>query len=103
MTIKPFRRIRTDREDIKQLQDATAETFKTVVSREVLDGQLISGLSLVSGSLQRVEHKLGRAPRGYIVTSRSANSVVWDSESTLPSKYLELNVSANVTLSLWVF
>lgn len=105
MALKAFRRVRTDREDVKQLQDAVANTFQTILGRQIIDGLLLEDVELVTGSIQTVEHKLGRKLAGYIVVKRDAEATVWDSQaaSTLPEKTLSLNVSANVTVSLWVF
>lgn len=105
MAIKSFRRVRTDREDVKQLQDAAAATLQNIVNKEILDGRLIEDIALVSGSVQTVEHKLNRELKGYIVVKKSANATVWDSQGSndLSAKTLHLNVSSNVTVSLWVF
>lgn len=105
MALKAFRRIRTDREDVKQLQDAVAASLQQVVNKEILDGRLIEDVALVTGSVQSVDHKLDRELKGYIVVKQSASAIVWDSQGSndLSAKTLHLNVSANVTVSLWVF
>ena len=50
-----------------------------------------------------VEHKLGRAWRGYVVTAASAQVDVWDLDSSDESKFLSLGASGSATITLWVF
>ena len=103
--IPNLRRIRTTDDNIRQLQDAADEIFKVIVNKEILDGQLLSGVELVTGSLNRISHKLGRKLVGYLVTSMNANTNVWDSQTdnVTPGLTLDLNCGANVTINLWVF
>lgn len=103
MAVKSFRRVRTEDGDIKQLQDAVANTLQTITQREILDGVLLTDIYVATGAARDIEHKLGRKPRGYVVVKRDAESEIWDSESDLPNSFLSLNSSANVTISLWVF
>lgn len=101
--IAPFRRVRSQDDVVRQLQDAVGAVFQDVVSREILDGQVIEGVQITTGTPYAVSHKLSRALVGYIVIRKNADANVWDSVSAAPSSILILNSSANVTISVWVF
>ncbi len=85
------------------IQDNVESALRPILKNPLMDGTLIEDLTLVTGTPFTVEHGLGRIPRGWMVVSPNAESSVWESASALPTKTLILNVSANVTLSLWVF
>ena len=69
----------------------------------MLDGNYLEDVSITSGTAKSVQHELGRSPRGYIVTKKSAESTIWDTESTTPERELVLNASASCVVSVWVF
>lgn len=50
----------------------------------------------------RVRHGLGRRPRGFLVTRKNANAVVYsDTEETVdPANWIQLKASATVTADL---
>jgi hypothetical protein len=68
----------------------------------LLDGRLLEDIDLTTATAQ-ISHGLGRPARGYIVTKRDANAVIYDETSTRPEAELALRASATVTVSLWVF
>lgn len=100
-----FEKTRTKNPDVRILQDSVASSFKQVASKEILEGKLVDSVEIPTGGVVQVPHGLSRAPRGWIVTRKSANADIWDSqtENTTPSRTLALNSSATVTISLWVF
>lgn len=103
--LKTFRKIRSDREDVKQLQDAVASTFQQVVNKEILDGILLEGIELVATEWINVEHKLGRAVRGYIVVRTNASGSLSEdlAANPAPTKFIRLSSDQTRTISLWVF
>lgn len=103
MAIASFRRVRSQDNVIRQLQDATSAVFQDIVTREILDGQIITGIELLFGTPSSVSHKLSRPFTGYLVIRKNAASEIWDSPSTAPSSILVLNASVNVTIDIWVF
>lgn len=103
MSILPFRRIRTDNSDIQKLQDSTDETFRSFQKKEILEGRLLEDVAIVSGTAKIVQHKMGRALRGWIIAGKDADARVWETPSTTPRSSLILNASANVTVNIWVF
>lgn len=86
---------------VKQLQENIEQAINPVLTKEIINGILIKDIVLTTGSVDKVNHKLGRNPIGYIVVKRNANSVIW--ESAMDSRTISLNCSANVTVTLWIF
>lgn len=104
-SIKAYKKIRSDRQDLNQVQDRISDVFDDISSAEIINGVLLKSVSLVTGQENLVQHKLGRKFRGYLVIAKSDNSVIWDNNSTvnMPSKYVDLRCSANVVVDLWIF
>lgn len=98
-----MKRIQTGNSDIQKLQTAVAESLEPLENLPLNSGVLISGIRLLSSGVTRVDHGLGRAPLGYLIVKRSVSSSIWDSESSIPKRQLNLQTSADVTVSLWVF
>ena len=103
MAIRPYRKVLTKERELQQLQDAVEVPLRDIIGRQILDGNLIENVRLLSASDNLVAHLLGRAYRGYIVVKRDAAASIYDDTSPLPQSYLNLVTSADVTVSLWVF
>lgn len=103
--LPPFRKVRVNDSGLTKVQDSLATVFGAVLAKEIIDGNLLENVALVSGSTNLVEHKLGKPVSGYIVVKRNSNQAVWDSEgsNTKKNNYLQLEASGSVTVSLWVF
>jgi hypothetical protein len=101
--IKAFKQVGGVQPDLDKVQKNLGETFGSILNSLVLDGVLLSNISLITGQVNVVDHKLGRVPQGWIIAGQNANTVIWSSPAALPSKSLELNCGANVTINLWVF
>lgn len=103
MTIAQYRRVRCKDDDLRQVQDAVGFVFQDIMSRQVIDGQIISNVT--ASAAFSVDHKLNRKPNGYLVISKDTNVNIWDSQASnpIPSSTLELNSSGAATISLWVF
>lgn len=79
------------------------ERLESIVALEVLDRPRIFTVKLEVGN-NRVEHQLGRVPRGWIVASpRGEAFVVQNGEAD--ARVLPLNSAAlsPVTLTLWIW
>lgn len=102
--LKPFRRTQASDPQVRLLQDATEASLKTILDKQIVDGRLIEGVTLVSGD-NDIEHKLSRDLRGYLVVRQSASASIYDKQSLVlqPNRFLRLNASTNLTVSLWVF
>ncbi len=99
--MKKFKKLSSQEPVIRQIQDNIEQAINPVLDKAILDGVYLKSITLSTGSVDKINHKLGRTPLGYIVVKRNANSVIYD--SAMDSKTISLNCSANVTISLWVF
>jgi hypothetical protein len=91
--------------NLSRLQSQTKSVLDAITSLPILDGTLLEGVAVVSGS-NSINHKLNRKIRGYIVVSKSANITHYDNIASDPSNLdttLTLTCSGTATLKLWVF
>jgi hypothetical protein len=86
--------------DLARMQDNLVSAISQISRVPILDGVLIEGISLISGSDNQVSHKLGRIPRMWLLADQSANANVW--RTAWSNTLLTLRSSANCTVSLWV-
>lgn len=103
---KQFKTINTDSRDLNIVQDNISNAVSSLPGNEILNGRIEKGVVLLAAKNPNViSHKLDRIPNGYIVIKRSADSRVWDSQSTntIQDKTLNLKCSADVTVDLWIF
>lgn len=105
MALKAFKKTSVDDTGVMKMQENIDAALVPILNAQIIDGVLLTGVSLLTGTTNVVEHRLNRKPLGYIVVLKSANANVWDSQSTnkLPTSTLELLCSANVVVNLWVF
>ena len=103
--IRPYSAIFTGDQAVDKNFSSLEVTVGNIADIDILEGHLIEGLSLISGSANKVDHKLGRTVQGYFVAKRSADCRIWDDEltNTQKTQFLLLRTSATVTISLWVF
>ena len=98
--MKKFKKV-SDEKNIARIQENIGQAIDIIVDKAIIDGILIKDISLVTGSVNIISHKLNRKPLGYIVVKRDAESTIWDTSSN--TKVISLNCSANVTVSIWIF
>lgn len=79
--------------------------LEEITNKRLIDGALLTGVSLTTGVDNIITHKLGRPIVGYIITQKSADCRIWDNQLTneQKDKFLNLETSANVTVDIWVF
>lgn len=102
--ITPFRRVRSQDSLIRSLQDAVGFVLQDIVSKDILDGQILSDVELTTAP-KYIDHGLGREIRGYIVVMKDADESVWDNQkiNQTPQSNVLLIASGAVTVTLWVF
>jgi hypothetical protein len=87
--------------DLDALKDRIAEFAQQLEINPTLDGALVESENMVAATPRALNHKLGRQPRGWILTDIDAAATVhrtaWD------DKTISLEASANATVSVWVF
>lgn len=101
-SIRDFKKVAGLTAEVANLQERLQEFFQPIVSCPLLDGVLVTNVAL-NTTPTKVEHKLRRAPLGYIIVRQNANSVVYESSKDLPTSFITLTASAAVTVDLWVF
>lgn len=103
MPIRPFKSLdTTNAADLNRIQTNIGMFSSGIVGIPILDGNLIE--DVVLGSTEtKVNHKLGRRYRGWVIVDKSANQSVWAATSAISERYLSLTASGTVTVSLWVF
>ncbi|MBW2560705.1 MAG: hypothetical protein JRE40_07615 [Deltaproteobacteria bacterium] len=70
---------------------------------ELLDGILIEDVAFAGAVTVDINHKLGRQPRGWILTDFTALAGTGVVRSAWDDKTISLDSSAACDLSLWVF
>jgi len=103
--IRAFKKTNFQENEPAKLQSNLEIFFKPLLNSEIIDGILLKDVILTTGSVNKVEHKLGRKLLGWMVIGKNANATVWDSQATNTTldSTIDLNSSANVTVNLWVF
>jgi len=103
MTLPRFAKVQVDDEALNRVQDRIKQVTDALVANQLLEGRLLT-VTLTAGAFTRVSHGLGRPPTGYVIVRRNANAVIWDQPNGTDSgAFLQLQPSATVTVTLWVF
>lgn len=95
-------KLRLPNDTVGDHQRATREAVKGINESIFFDGRLIEDVDLTTTAVD-VEHGLGRTVRGFIIVNKDANADVWRTDSSNESKFIKLDASGTVTVSLWVF
>lgn len=91
-----------DDEQVQRALDHVREAVDPIVdslNQGIAVGRFLE-VSLTTGQDNRINPKLGRPCRGYLVVRKDADARVWDTDA---GRYLVLQCSANVNVTLWVF
>ena len=79
-----------------------AQALNPVLSNAIIQGELISNISLTANTPKTINHGLNRMMQGWFVIDNTASSNIWRT-SSLNTKTITLESSATTTISLWVF
>ena len=88
-----------DPSQLRQLGEVQ-RALDSVSSSPISGAQMLQAVSLTT-SPQMIAHKLGRTPRGWVVTGISGAANVWSTERT--DRHISLQASAPVVVDLMVF
>lgn len=104
-TLAPFQQANTTTFEGSSIAQSISDMLRPLLAKEILDGRLVSEISLATGVTNHVSHKLQRAIQGWIVVKSNADSRFWDGEDSNINRqaFLDLHCSANCVVSLWVF
>jgi hypothetical protein len=96
--------IQTSDRVLNMIQDNISNILDPYSSKEILQGQFLTGITLVSGT-NTVSHKLARKLIGWFVVRQRASAIIHDNQDTQtrPDLFLTLVASAAVTVDLYVF
>ncbi len=86
------------------IQDRLANVLNPLAQNEVLNGQILTKVSLVSCT-NIIPHGLGRPLLGWYITRIRYAAMIYDTQDTNPNpaSTLFLTVSANVVVDIAVF
>lgn len=103
-----LKRVLTQDKDLQAIQD-NADQALTPIQRSIfVGGNLLVGISLISGQDNLVSHKLNRALQIWVPSRLTANAAIWELSTTASgatvdtTRYVNLGCSANCTITLWV-
>lgn len=96
-------RVKTDREDLRQLQDSLDNVLNVIRLKQIIDGRIITGKEVAAAGSIDIEHGLGVKPRGWIIVGKNANVDIYETTNDFPTRFLRLTVTGAVTFSVWVF
>lgn len=77
-------------------------TLNPIISLPIIQGNMITGISLVANTPQVINHLLQRMQIGWFLTDNTANTAVWRA-AAFNTLTITLESSANTTISIWVF
>ena len=103
MSLKAFKKVGFEQKEVAKLQENVDSAIKRVLDAAIIDGLLLEGIELTNGQVTSIDHKLGRNLRGWLLVDKNANANVWRANTDKPGLKLNLNTSATVTVSIWVF
>jgi hypothetical protein len=103
--IKRFKKLNTDNLMVTRLQENIDQQFVQITNREILSGLLLKNISLLTGSVNEIDHKLNRKPNGWFIVRKRGTADIWDTQdaNNKPELTLLLNSDSNVNIDLWIF
>ena len=105
MAIRRYERVSTGVPQLDAVQERVEDALLPISLSTIVDGKLLTGHVLASGSTSVIAHGLGRKLQGWIVVSKNAAQHVYDSQASnsAPETFLHLTAGGAVTVDLWVF
>lgn len=98
--VEAFKKIQSDDRVQNTLQDHVASVFDDLTSIPLLQGHLLSNVSLTTGS-NAINHKLQGKLTGWFLTDIVSPAQIYKASSTVTT--LTLVTDADTIISLWVF
>lgn len=103
--MQSFRLFSTSDRDVMALQANMRDFANDVTALNLLNYVLIRDINLVTGQINKVNHKLNRPIVGYFIVRKNAAADVWDSQeqNDLNKSTLDLNTTADCKVSIIIF
>lgn len=98
-----IKRIQSQYPEVTQLFNYIVEAMNNLITGTPLEGKLLKDVALISGSANLINHKLGRAPIGFIVTKYSIQvaAPIW--QLSMTNIQIDLRTATSCTVDVWVF
>lgn len=101
MAIKEFKKVEQGSFEGNKFQENVALFVNQIKLVPFLSGNAVKDIALTTSGLT-VAHQLGRVPQGFFITAINANATVWQTQAS-DERFLYLDASATVTISIWVY
>jgi hypothetical protein len=102
MALKSLRKQGGGTEETFRAQSNADSAFGDIGRSLILDGVLLENIAIGTANTQ-VEHKLGRAYRGYIICKNGTFCDIRSNSDANNKLFLNLQATVSCTVSLWVF
>lgn len=91
--------------DVQNVSRAVNDVLEPLQLIPLIQGELLTDITITSGTPLEVSHQLGRRIQGWAVVRQNAQADIWDTPGSASAEKtrITLNASATVTVSLWVF
>jgi len=99
-----FKTFNASNTELNRLQDNVADGFNSVLTSVILDYNIVSKVALNVGD-NIVDHKLGRAPIGWIVVRKRGAGNFYDKQDSnpTPTRNIVINSDSAVTVDIYFF
>lgn len=98
-----YKSFESPNDEVRQIFSTIRPLYDFLQPKQLVDGILVPDVALVTGSVNFINHKLGREPVGYFLVKSTVAATLTNATSATPKTVLAVNSSANTTASLWLF
>lgn len=96
-----FARVQTESRELNQVQSNIASVVNPLLSNPYLNGNILEGVSLISGTTV-IAHDLGRVQQGWTIIDVDGAAAIYRS-AAFNASVLSLVSDAAVTVNIYVF
>ena len=86
----------------QRLIDKLVVAVLSILKVPVINGKVLESLAITT-SATNYPHGLGRLPKGWMLVSPQANTVVYEDRTLRSDTMINLRGSSNGTVDVWVF
>ena len=98
--LKAFKEASPSDPQTSRLQENIKQFVNNLNQSIFINGILIESVVIGTGDT-KIEHKLGRVPKGFFVTDLAVNTNIW--RTGFDKRFITLRAGTSATVSLWVF
>jgi hypothetical protein len=104
----PFQSINSTDQDLQLIQDNISKVIQPLENMPMVNGVVLTSVSLTSGQDNLIRHGLNRAPQYFIILMTKTNSTYWSpttsslNNSNVDRTYINLRCSTTSTVTVWV-